>query len=1015
MRLPRVLSLTLGLSWAIVSLLAADGIKSTTTYEKAYGASKGAPAVDAAKELTRYPAVEPSSAIATWKVKPGFKLQLAAHEPQVRDPIATCFDERGRMFVCEMIDYSERRDEIPHLGRVSVLEDKDGDGYYETSRVFADDLPWPTGLIWANGGLYVIATPDIWRFEDRAGRGVADHREKIFTGFGTGLKIINVQGMANSMQWGPDQRIHLLAGGGNRGKVSCLLRPELPALELGGNDFWFDPRTHAFGLEAGGAQYGMSYDDFGRKFGCSNSDHLQYWVHDRTGPSKNPYLPMPHPRSSIAKDGPAAEVFRLSPDEPWRIIRTRWRVSGAVPGSTEGGGRVSGYFTGATGTTIYRGDAYGPAFRNNSFTGDAGGQLIHRKVITPAADGVNLAGERPADEQGREFAASRDTWVRVVNFANAPDGCLHVCDMYREVIEHPWSIPDEIKRHLDLNSGNDRGRIYRLVPEDAGWVRRRSVDLASATTGELVATLAHANGWHRDTASRLLSERRDPAAPELLRYVLATSAAPLARLHALNLLAALEALPETLLVTALGDADPAVRERAVFLAAAFFHDRIPAGPALDALVRTAGSDDARLRFQAALTLARLTTADPPAALTDALVALARRDHAHAWIAPAILTAHPDVLSRRLLPALSAQAFANQAEGLLGQLILVRALSQPAADRDAQIELVLRLGARPLHVDALAKGLGRVGSSLEKADKSGRMQRLFAAAGERALDAKLTQAERGDALALLAAAPLRISRPVLTSCLAADRPADIQSEALAQWGATSDPGFPTAVIGAWSGLTPPVRSKALTLLAQRPERAQTLLTAVAAKQVPATDFDAAQLQSLLRHKDAKIAAQARVALAAVLPPSREEVTAKFAVSVDQAGDQARGLAVYQRSCLICHRAAGQGMEVGPDLLTVKNKGRSALLEAILHPNKEVAAQYMTFQVQTRSGETYLGMISEDTATQLTLRMPGGISKTILRAEVAGSSSEGRSLMPDGLEGGLSIQDMADLLTFIESLK
>ena len=124
--------------------------------------------------------------------------------------------------------------------------DEDGDGYYETSRVFADNLPWPTGLLWANGGLYVLATPDLWRFEDRAGKGVADHREKVFTGFGTGLKIINVQGMANSLQWGPDQRVHLLAGGGNRGKVSCLLRPELPSLELGGNDFWFDPLTHTF-------------------------------------------------------------------------------------------------------------------------------------------------------------------------------------------------------------------------------------------------------------------------------------------------------------------------------------------------------------------------------------------------------------------------------------------------------------------------------------------------------------------------------------------------------------------------------------------------------------------------------------------------------------------------------------------------------------------------------------------------------------------------------------------------
>lgn len=1015
--MPRVLRLTL---LALASLLhlavtAADGIKSTTTYQKAYGESKGAPKVDAAKELPRYPAVEPQDAVATWKVKTGFKLQLAAHEPQVRDPIALCFDERGRMFVCEMIDYSERRDEIPHLGRVSVLEDKDGDGYYETSRVFADDLPWPTGLIWANGGLYVIATPDIWRFEDRAGQGVADHREKVFTGFGTGMKLINVQGMANSMQWGPDQRVHLLAGGGNRGKVSCLLRPELPARELGGNDFWFDPLTHEFGLEAGGAQYGMSYDDFGRKFACSNSDHLQYWVHDRTGSSGNPYLPLPAPRASIAKDGGAAEVFRISPDEPWRIVRTRWRISGAVPGAVEGGGRVSGYFTGATGTTIYRGDAYGPSFKNNSFTGDAGGQLIHRKVISPAADGVSLSGERPADEHGFEFAASRDTWVRVVNFANAPDGCLHVCDMYREVIEHPWSIPDEIKKHLDLNNGNDRGRIYRLVPDDKDWVRRPSVDLSKATTAQLVALLSHSDGWHRDTATRLLYERRDPAATEPLRNLLAVSSDPLARLHALNLLAATQTLPAPLLVSTMEDPAAAVRERALHLAGDHYQKHPLSAQARTALILASRSPDARLRFATALTLARLTGPQTSSDLAEALIMLARKDHAHAWIAPAILSADASFLSHQLLPALATDAFVPQAEAFVAQLIYTRAKSQPATDRPAQVDLVVRLGARPAFLTALSKGLPQTGSALEQADPAGKLTKVFAEAGLITDDAKQTSERRTAALALLAAAPLKFSRPILTACLGADRPAELQAEAIAQWGLVADRSFASAVIAAWDGLAPSVRPQALVQLLRRPEHLPPLLEAIGNRKIPAAALDAGQVQSLLKLKDPRLAAEARRVLTEVIPPAREVVTAKFAPSIDLAGDATRGQSVYRRACVICHRATGQGMEVGPDLITVKNKGRSALLTAILDPNKEVAAQYMSFQVQTRAGEAYLGIIAEDTANQLTLRMPGGASKTILRADVTGSSSEGRSLMPEGLEASLTIQDMADLLTFIETLK
>ena len=469
------------------------------------------------------------------------------------------------------------------------------------------------------------------------------------------------------------------------------------------------------------------------------------------------------------------------------------------------------------------------------------------------------------------------------------------------------------------------------------------------------------------------------------------------------------------MVTALGDTDAAVRERAAFLAGDYYRAQPLSRGAVAALMRLAASDEARLRFQTALTLARVTPADDATDLSAALVTLARRDHTHVWIAPAILSAHPKVLSRRLLPALADETFAAQAEVFLSQLILVRAISQPAEDRPAQLDQVLRLGARPAHLSALAKGLARAGSSLEKADSSGKLTRLFAEAGAVVNDPKQSISRRVDHLALLAAAPIKLSRPFLTACLSADQPAELQAAALTQWGATADPGFTLTIVERWKDLDASVRTQAMTQLLQRPDRVKPLLNAVASKQLPASALDAGQVQSLLKHKDAQVAALARTALAEVIPPSREVVTAKYAASVDLAGDATRGLTVYQRACVICHQAAGQGMEVGPDLLTVKNKGRHALLTAILEPNKEIAAQYMSFLVQTRAGESYLGVIAEDTATQLTIRMPGGVSKTILRADVTGSSSDGRSLMPEGLEGGLTTQDMADLLTFIETLK
>src|SRR3984957_6827961 len=222
---------------------------------------------------------------------------------------------------------------------------------------------------------------------------------------------------------------------------------------------------------------------------------------------------MPADLQDIGVDGPAAQGDRISPEEEWRVLRTHWRIAGLVGGPVEGGGRSAGYFTSASGIMIYRGDAFPPEFRDNAFIGEPAGNLVHRKILTP--DDVGLKAQRGPGEETNEFLASTDTWFRPVQFANAPDGTLYLIDMYREIIEHPWSLPDNIKKFLDLNSGNDRGRIYRIVPD--GFKPKPFRRLDKMTTKELVATLASPEGWHRDTASRLLYERQDKSAILALR------------------------------------------------------------------------------------------------------------------------------------------------------------------------------------------------------------------------------------------------------------------------------------------------------------------------------------------------------------------------------------------------------------------------------------------------------------------------------------------------------------------
>jgi putative membrane-bound dehydrogenase-like protein len=1008
--------LLVGCTVGVLAVSAADNLQFRNNYTQAYGESK-AVTVDPAKDLPRYPAVEPKDAIATWKIKKGFKIEYDAHEPQVRDPIAITFDENGRMFVCEMIDYSEERDHTPHWGRISVLEDKDGDGFYETSKVFADDLAWPTGLVWANGGLYVGATPDIWRFEDRDGDGKAEIREKVFTGFGTGLQRLNVQALMNSFHWGQDNRIHIQVGPGNRGKITSLKRPELTEVEMAGRDFWFDPKTYEFGFEAGGAQYGMSFDNYGRKFGCSNSDHLQFWVYDDRYSGRNPFYHLPGTRTSIAADGGAAEVFRISPDEPWRILRTRWRISGVVKGVVEGGGRVSGYFTGASGTMIFRGDAYGPDFVNNSFSGDAGGQLVHRKKLY--ADGASLIGRRPDDEQGFEFAASTDTWCRVVNFANGPDGCLHVCDMYREVIEHPWSLPEEIKKHLDLNSGNDRGRVYRIVPTDPAFKRRSSVALGKASTAELVATLEHANGWHRDTASRLLWERQDKSAVPLLAKLIRESKSPLAKHHALGVLDGFGALDEDSVVVALGDRDAHVRERAIVLAEKLIEGGSARAGLIAKLAALADDPEPRVRLQLAFTsetvLAGKAAADAKP-LAVACAKLAARDYEETWVSAALLSGAPGVVGGVLYPAMTRDlAQAKKASAFVAKLVEIHAAAKPAEGYASLIDFVTQPGADPIWLRAFGDGLKRAGLSLEQADTAKKLAKVFSGAATTAADSKAGAAARLSAIDLLAVSSFAQSREALIASLAPGQPEPVQTAAVKTLAQYTSPEVTAALIRNWPHYAPKAKEAALSALLSREDRVTPLLEAVQKGTIKPVDFSAAQVQGLAHHKNAKVAALARTALVSVIPPSRAEVAAKFEPAVGTRGDATRGLAMYQSRCTVCHRAAGQGMAIGPDLITVKSKGRDALLTAILDPHKEVAPQYIAFEVNTKDGGAYTGIITRDDATGLTLKIMGGAEIAVPRANVKGSSSSGKSLMPEGLESGMSVQDMADLLTFIEELK
>ena len=466
--------------------------------------------------------------------------------------------------------------------------------------------------------MFVAATPDVWYFKDTDGDHKADVRRKLFTGF----RKFNVQAVMNNLKWGLDHRIYG-AGSSNGGQVRPADQPDAKPLHLSRNDFRFDPRDEALEILSGGARFGLSFDDWGNRFLCDIRNPVEHVVLPSRYLARNPFLRVPSAVYNAAEAGDTLPVYRASPPEAWRTVRTA-RLAGEANPRTPRSETSQGYVTSSSGITIYRGTAYPQEFYGNAFIGEVAGNLVHRQTVAPA--GVTFTARRA--DANTEFVRSVDNWFRPVNFTNAPDGTLHVCDMYRETIEHPWSIPDDIKAKLDLESGRDRGRIFRLAPP--GFKPPKFLPLGAASVEQLVNELENPNAWQRDTAHRLLFERQDRAAVEPLRQLLQNSRSPLARLHALWSLEGLAALQIADLQHALGDDSAGVREHAVRLAES---RQVQAPELLEAVLKLASDPAVRVRFQVAFSLGE--TSDPRA--VAALAAIARQDAADEWVRAAVLS------------------------------------------------------------------------------------------------------------------------------------------------------------------------------------------------------------------------------------------------------------------------------------------------------------------------------------------------------------------------------------------
>ncbi|MFT4688540.1 MAG: putative membrane-bound dehydrogenase-like protein [Limisphaerales bacterium] len=967
-----------------------------------------------------------------FKTLDGFKMTLLAEEPLVTDPVAICYDADGRAYVAEMNDYpyTDKAKHLPMrenqtdqaIGKIRLLTDVDGDGVFDKSSVFANGLSWPSGVVPWQGGVFVTAAPDFWYFKDTDDDGVADVRQKITSGF----RKYNVQSAVNTPVWGLDNRIYI-ATARNKGDLSfgsddTKGRTALP----GGRDLRIDPRTLGeFELVSGGIQFGNAFDDWGNRFLCSAGNSVHHAVLPAEAFRRNPWLPSRTSVRACFDPKDPIQLFPITEIEGWRLRRYQDRKFVPRRGYTESRGSNPGdpsRPTSSCGPAVYRGDAYPDTMRGVWFVAESCYNLVYR--LDSASLGGTFQMRKPATDRTADVIASRDVWFRPMTLVNAPDGCLHLADMYRESIEHPWSLPDSFHSRMDMLRGRDRGRIYRIEP--ANYRLRAVPKLSQASSISLVSLLGHKNAWHRETAHRLLFERQDKTVVNSLKRMALGDDRELARLHALWTLHGLDSLEPDMLTKSLADESPGLRANALRLAAMM----LPGHPELLTAIRPRAEDsDPAVRFQAALAMGAnqsavaVTIADDETA--KALASIARRDGADPWTRLAALSSSVPHAGAMLNELLTDEAFLREpySGGIVGPLARIIGAKNQYQRVSALISQLAGRGDKPDAITlgaviGLADGFRNARTSLAKVatktpESAAFLKNLIAEARILSADGKAGAARRIDAIKLLENASFEEVGADLKKLLNPIVPAAVQASAaatLSRIGSRRTETGELLLVG-WDGYTGELRNQILQLLLAREERLEALFDAIESGKIQPYQLGAARREMLVAHKNPNIAKRARKLFSGA--DSRAKVLEKYRAALTLDGDPAKGEAVYQLACMPCHKLREKGIvDLAPNLAVVADWESERILTNIIDPNRDVAPEYMEYVAETKSGDVLTGRVVAENDSGITIRMADNSSRDIPRADIKTLTNSGRSLMPDGLEAAFTVQSLADLIAYLK---
>lgn len=980
------------------------------------------------------PPYSPEEALKTFQLPDEFEIELVAAEPNINDPVAIDFDPNGRMYVVQMTDYPSQDSAV---SSIVLLEDRDNDGRYESSTVFAEELAFVNGVMCWNDGVLATVAPDIIYLKDTTGDGKADVRRVVLSGFAA----TNPQLRMSSIRYGLDNWIYgaypSAGGSGRYPQFSDHGEPLHFQDDPQGRrfniypatDFRFHPDSLFVEPSGGFSQFGLTFDDAANRFAVWNNKHVRHVVIDSRYLTRNPNFNAGQIMASVPDHGDASPVFS--------IARNALDLHESE----------IGHFTSACGLTVYTGGIFPGPYAASSFVCEPVSNLLHVDLLTD--NGVTFSGARHRQDQ--EFLASTDSWFRPVNTAIGPDGALYVVDFYRFLVEHPAWIPraDEqgiythagVLQEADFLKGHDLGRIYRIVPKGFDRSKVTRPALLDANKKELVAALQHSNRWWRITAQRLLLERKDRSAIPLLER-LVTEGSPVGRIHALWTLQGFGVLSDDQVLGSLEDSSAMVRRQGVLLA----EQRLHSSSLRRKIVSMVNDPDIRVQFQVALTFTVL----PHGETFEPLKKLATQHLTDHWFQTAILlNATSDlvrwfkeylqvpvsgdgivarkkmsrsiavILGNRQIPdeVSSFLSFIAHLEDTASQSTGLRGLYTGLTQRGGAIRLtaraqddLLRLAS---HVDEGVRDAALDVASQINLVRTPGIRTTIRTAIATAVDASQPDEIRGHATRVAGLDPAGPDLALYDKLLRPQQPADVQMAAARVLLAARDTAAISILLSRWESYTAEVRDVVEKGFLYKEQSAARLVQALVSGKVKSTWLSATARTRLMQHRDPNIRRTAREYLSSLFG-DREKIVNSYHESTILKGDIANGKAVFESACSVCHKVTDQGNEIGPDLRSVSNRTKINLLAMILNPNADISPGYDGYMIETKDGRSLAGIMVNESPALVVLRAPGGAEHTVPRSDIENIKPMDSSIMPEGLETSLTIQEMSDLLEFIQTL-